>query len=296
MAEPPITVRAAHDSGTPNLPPTRYVVHCTAGGRGYPRESAPGTAAATARYFATQAAGGSAHYIHDAGGDEEHCVPENVIAWHAPPNPQSIGDEICGEPTYTREQWLSDQVWPAVLASAVRCREVCDRYGIPKVKLGPADLLAGAHGVCGHVDVSNTWHQSTHWDPGPNFPWDRYMAAVNGQEEDDVVTPDDIEKISDRTVAKIADSSLHPWALDALLRRIMSLQTGQIGQARQAAGIADALGKLSGAPAGPVDADALAAALVPLLVPALAKAIPGATEGVVETALRDVLGSLDTTS
>lgn len=200
MAEPPITLRAVHDSGTPNLPPTRYVVHCTAGGLGYPRESAAGRARGTARYFQKQAAGGSAHYIHDAGEAEEHCVPEDVIAWHAPPNPESIGDEICGEPTYTREQWLSDEVWPGVRASALRCREVCDRRGIPKVKLSPADLLAGKHGICGHVDVSNAWHESTHWDPGPNFPWDRYMAVVNGTDEEDDMPS--AEEIADAVWAK----------------------------------------------------------------------------------------------
>lgn len=180
MAEPPVTVRAAHDSGTPNQTPTRYVVHCTAGGLGFPRESAAGRARGTADYFARETSGGSAHYVHDAGGAEEHCVPEAVIAWHAPPNQYSVGDEICGEPTYTRDQWLSPEVWPALQASARRCREVCDRYGIPKVKLSPADLLAGRHGICGHVDVSQAWHQSSHWDPGPNFPWDRYLAEVNG--------------------------------------------------------------------------------------------------------------------
>ena len=198
MAEPPLTLRAVHDSGPGNRPPTRYVVHATAGGRGYPRESAAGVAHATALYFRTQAAGGSAHYVHDAGGNEEHCVPEDVIAWHAPPNQHSIGDEICSEPSYTRDQWLSNAVWPAVRASALRCREVCDRYGLPKVKIGAADLLAGAHGVCGHVDVSNAWHQTTHWDPGANFPWDDYMAVVNGQdpEGDDLPTPDDVWNLS----------------------------------------------------------------------------------------------------
>lgn len=183
MAEPSITLRAVHDSRGDNLPATRYVVHCTAGGLGYPRESAPGRARGTALYFQKQAAGGSAHYVHDAGGAEEHCVPDSVIAWHAPPNPHSIGDEICGEASYTRDQWLSDEVWPAVRASALRCREVCDRLGIPKVKLTAADLRAGRHGICGHVDVSDAFHESVHWDPGPGFPWDRYMAVVNSQPE-----------------------------------------------------------------------------------------------------------------
>lgn len=183
MAEPSITVRATFSDTARggNLPVTRVVIHATAGGQGYPSESRAGVAHATALYFAGRKAGGSAHYIMDASGAEEHCVPDDVVAYHAPPNKGSIGIEICAEPSYTREQWLSPQVWPAVQAAARRARELCDRYGLPRTRLLPADLLAGQHGVCAHVDVSNAWHQSTHWDTGPNFPWPEFMAEVNAQ-------------------------------------------------------------------------------------------------------------------
>lgn len=43
-----------------------------------------------------------------------------------------------------------------------------------------ADLKAGRRGICGHVDVTDAWHQSDHDDPGPWFPWDKFMAVVNG--------------------------------------------------------------------------------------------------------------------
>jgi hypothetical protein len=176
-----------HDSGAGNLPVHRVVIHCTAPGVGYPKASAKGTASGTAKYFQMQSAGGSAHYVYDAFGGAEHCVPDSVIAWHAPPNAHSIGIEICGEVTYTREQWLSDRVWPGALAAAARCRELCKRYGVPIRRLTVADLKAGREGVCGHVDVSNAFHMTDHSDPGPHFPWAEFMAAVNGklQEEDD---------------------------------------------------------------------------------------------------------------
>lgn len=182
MSEPPITTRAAHDDGTGNAPPSRVVIHATCPNIGYPMASGPGTALGTARYFATAAAGGSAHYVCD-GGEEQHCVPDDVIAWHAPPNSHSIGIEICAEggdypKSYSRAQWLSDAVWPGVLRAAARARELCLRYNIPVVKLTPADLLAGKHGICGHVDVSHAYAQSSHSDPGPAFPWNEFMAAV----------------------------------------------------------------------------------------------------------------------
>lgn len=178
MTEPGITLQAAHFDNVANPPIDRIVIHATAGGRGYPSESAAGTARATAEYFQKSSAGGSAHYIEDVTA-EEHCVPDALVAWGAPPNRHSLHIEICAEATYSREQWLSPQVWPAVANAAHRARELADRYGVPKVKIGPAQLVGDAHGICGHVDVSNAFHQSTHTDPGPGFPWPEFMAEVN---------------------------------------------------------------------------------------------------------------------
>jgi len=182
MSEPPVTVRAAHDSGPGNLPPYRVVIHATCPNVGYPAASAPGTALGTARYFASANAKGSAHYVCDPGA-EQHCVPDNYIAWHAPPNPHSIGIEICSEggdypKSYTRDQWLSSAVWPAVLRAAQRTRELCIRHRIPLVRVSAANLRAGAHGICGHVDVSHAYGQSSHSDPGSAFPWAEFMNAV----------------------------------------------------------------------------------------------------------------------
>lgn len=177
--EPPITRRAVHDSGSGNLPVRRVVIHATCPGVGYPAASKKGAASGTAKYFAMQASGGSAHYIYDSSRHEEHCVPETIIGWHAPPNGHSIGIEICGEASYTRTQWLSPEVWPAVEEAAARTRDLCVRYGLPMRKLTVAQLRAGAEGVCGHVDVSNAFHQTDHSDPGPHFPWDEFMHLVN---------------------------------------------------------------------------------------------------------------------
>lgn len=187
MAEPHITIRAIHDSGPGNLPPTRVVIHATNPGVGFPAASSPGRAQSTAAYFALAVSGGSAQYVCDVAG-ETHCVPDDVISWNAPPNPGSIGIEICaegGSPSaaplnYSREQWLSPQVWPAVQRAADRTAELCHRFGIPMVRIGPGELRTGAHGICGHVDVSQAWHETDHSDPGPSFPWQEFMSTVTG--------------------------------------------------------------------------------------------------------------------
>lgn len=184
MAEPALTIRAAFSSFTPgdNMVPTRVVVHATCPNIGYDKASAPGAALGTARYFASASAGGSAHYVCGVDG-EQHCVPDDTIAYHAPPNARSLGIEITAEggaypASYTRDQWLSPAVWPAVERAAARTRELCQRFAIPPVRINATDLLNGAHGICGHVDVSQAWHQTTHTDPGPEFPWPEFMALV----------------------------------------------------------------------------------------------------------------------
>ncbi len=178
MAEPAITVPAYHVSAGQNEPINRVVIHATSPGMAGTTSSAAGMALATAHYFQSPASGGSAHYIEDIAS-EEHCVADAAIAQHAPPNPHSIGIEICGETTYTYATWLSPAVWPAVRLAQIRAQEVCHRFGVPWVRLRIADLLAGHRGVCGHVDVSNAWHQTDHTDPGPNFPWREFMAVPN---------------------------------------------------------------------------------------------------------------------
>lgn len=180
LLEPAITIRAAHDDGPGNAPINRIVIHLTSGSTAFPGAALDGAALGTARYFANPSCGGSAHYVHDAGPNEQHCVPDQFIAWHAPPNAHSIGQEICGHPAWTREQFLDARVRPALEHSAARTAGLCDVWGVPKVHIDAGQLLAGARGVTGHDSVSQAWHQSTHWDPGPNFPWDVYMALVNG--------------------------------------------------------------------------------------------------------------------
>lgn len=203
-------IQAYHHSAGSNLTPTRVVIHSTCPEMGYPKASAAGRAVSTARYFQSSGSGGSAHYVVDVA-ETVQCLKENVIAWHAPPSGKSLGVEICSDGgsktsfrnprvAYTRAQWLSPQVWPAVLRAAALTRQLCQKYSIPMVKLSASDLKAGRKGICGHVDVSNAWHQSNHDDPGPDFPWAEFMAAVKGgstnPEEDDEMQQADWERMT----------------------------------------------------------------------------------------------------
>ena len=52
--------------------------------------------------------------------------------------------------------------------------EECKYYGIPIQKLSTSQASSG-RGVVGHVNVSGP---GGHWDPGPDFPWDKVIAAA----------------------------------------------------------------------------------------------------------------------
>jgi len=201
-------IPAAHHSAGSNSPVNRVVIHATCPDVGFPSASRAGRAVSTANYFASPSSGGSAHYVCDIS-ETVQCLSESTIGWHAPPNPHSLGIEICADGgshasfrvpghAYTREQWLSPQVWPAAEKAAILCRRLCDKYNVPKRKLNASDLKAGKRGVCGHADVTDAWHQSDHDDPGPWFPWDRFMAVVNGGSGSEELTVADVKALHDQ--------------------------------------------------------------------------------------------------
>lgn len=163
----------------------RIVIHATVS------PCVAGGARNIARYFASPSTGGSAHYVVDPA-EIVQCVKEGTVAYHAPPNSGSIGIELCDPQSGLAQRW-SDPAHEAMLVRAAQLvREVAARWSIPLVKLGPKDLLAGKHGICGHIDVSNAWHKTDHGDPeehGP-FPWNHFMSLI--KEKD--MTPDEVFK------------------------------------------------------------------------------------------------------
>lgn len=176
---------AAHDSGPQAEPFTRVVIHstvseCKAGGR-YD----------IARYFRSKGSGGSAHYVTDPVGVVQ-CVPDHVVAWHAPPNPRTLGIEMCDTPgpvpgdgrvralvkaARRTWRWRKPTQQAMLHVTAQLTAQLCLAYDIPAVWLSPADLRAGRRGVTSHNNVSSAWHQSTHWDPG-FWPRRRFMGLV----------------------------------------------------------------------------------------------------------------------
>lgn len=175
---PPYVGPAAHTSVGSNQPIHRIVIHCTVS----PCQA--GGARATAAFFRTPASGGSAHYVVDPG-EAVQVVFDDTIAWHAPPNANSLGVELT-DPMVGKDgkelpaaRWTDANHVAMLQRAADLVAQLALAYGVPIVKINAADLLAGKHGICGHVDVSQAWHQSDHWDPGTTFPWDTFMTMVH---------------------------------------------------------------------------------------------------------------------
>lgn len=168
--------------------PTIIVIHDTEGSEG--RTSAEDGAA----YDARRTDGTSTHFFVDADTVVQ-CVLTKDTANHAKSegNIRGIGFELCGRASQTQAQWLDGGLDLALAAKYVA--KCCRKWGIPARRLTVAQLRAGEKGICAHADVTAAWHQSTHTDPGPNFPWSQFLDMVQQQlEEEDMPTAQEIAK------------------------------------------------------------------------------------------------------
>jgi N-acetylmuramoyl-L-alanine amidase len=84
--------------------------------------------------------------------------------------------------------------------TAVLVRQLCLMAGIPMVKLSPADVAAGKHGVCGHRDITIGLGVGDHTDPGADFPWSQFMQQVNQQDIGGTVAPVDLQPETQRKI------------------------------------------------------------------------------------------------
>ena len=182
----------------------------------------------------------SAHYVVDPG-ETVQVVYDSVVAYHAPPNQHALGIELCDMQSGPGDRW-SDANHKAMLVRAANLvAGLCRAYGVPIDKIGPADLKAGKRGICGHIDVSHAWGQTSHVDPEatPGFPWASFMdqiraAAKTPIEEDDMPytkqeLSDLMEAAADKAVQKalgnVADPTYDkaPIKASAALTRILAV-------------------------------------------------------------------------
>lgn len=156
---------AAQHGAANNKPIHRIVIHETQS----PCEH--GAARATGRYFRTTDRDASAHYIVDPG-EVVQSVYDSVVAFHAPPNQHSLGVELCGFSDNNKARWRSSNRVAMRRRAQKLVAQLCLAYDVPPYFRSARQLRAGARGVTTHAQVSEAWHQTSHWDPGA---WPRYL-------------------------------------------------------------------------------------------------------------------------
>lgn len=163
-----------------NKPILRIVIHSAV----YP--PVRGAARRIAQYFKSPQARGSAQYCVDPW-EVIQSAWDSMICWHAPPNPQTLGIEMCDIPDNQPKSRLKRWRWAGLAHRATLRRtarltaELCLAYDIPIRFLGVAELKRkgprAATGITTHHRTSLAFRQSTHWDPGA-WPRVRFMYLV----------------------------------------------------------------------------------------------------------------------
>jgi N-acetyl-anhydromuramyl-L-alanine amidase AmpD len=144
------------------------VVHTTQGG-------GSDTFQSLGNYFANPGAEVSSHVgIDDTPGVVGEYVTADQKAWTAAnANPYAVQAELCAMAEWGAE-WNDHGVMLDNCAAWIA--EEAGRFGIPIRKISESEAAAGQAGVCGHADLG--YAGNDHWDPGPNFPWDRVVAGA----------------------------------------------------------------------------------------------------------------------
>lgn len=143
-----------------------------------------------ASYDQRRTDGTSAHYFHDSTSTVQ-CVrtPDQAHAARTQGNRRGIQHELC---TRAGSADWADTYHQAMLRRAARqAARDSRKWGIPVRRLTVAQVAAGVKGFCGHWDITRAFPQDngTHTDPGPSFPWSRFLDMVRAElnpEEDDV--------------------------------------------------------------------------------------------------------------
>lgn len=137
-----------------------------------------GGARQIARYFQNPPRPGSSHVVVD---DKEiiQCVHDSDTAAGAiGANSDGIHIEQVGKADQSALQWGDTYSMAVIENCAIVAAQYCLKYDIPPVRLSVERLKAGEKGIVGHVDVSQAYPGSGHYDPGPSYPWVQFLNAV----------------------------------------------------------------------------------------------------------------------
>jgi len=145
------------------------------------------TAENVAHYFENPAVEASAHWCTD-DNSSVRCVRDDDSAWtiaNHDGNRISLNIELAGYAQQTSGQWDDKYSDAELEQAAARCADWASKYDIP-VRHLDHDQIRGMHekGFLGHADVNAVFNWSDHTDPGPHFPWDKFLGLVEAKLKD----------------------------------------------------------------------------------------------------------------
>lgn len=136
----------------------------------------PQTAESIANYFKTVQA--SSHWCVD-NNSRVRVVLDEDTAWTLPPvNNRSLNIELAGYARQNAAEWMDPYSKDLLEIAAICAAEWVRKYNIPIRRLTDAQIARYEKGFVGHVDVNRVFKSSSHWDPGPAFPWDYFLGRV----------------------------------------------------------------------------------------------------------------------
>jgi N-acetyl-anhydromuramyl-L-alanine amidase AmpD len=131
-----------------------------------------------ARYFQAPDKPSSCHVCVDSDSVIQ-CVRDSYVAFAAPgANHDGIQIELAGYGNQTSGQWRDKYSIAMLAIGADVLAQYALKYSIPLIHLSNEELRVGKKGVIGHYQASEVYHKSTHTDPGPSFPWPRFMLTA----------------------------------------------------------------------------------------------------------------------
>lgn len=173
----------SYAKGRPDGPPIWIIIH------DMEASEHSGRAENTAEYFRTLPDGRSvsSHYTVD-NDSVVQCVKLADTAFtvgNRPGNYRGINWEFSGFASQTGGEWLDPFGVAMFNQAAPYIRADAARFNIPLVRRTVAELKAFTPGVTSHNDMRLAFGGTSHTDPGPNFPWDYFMALI---QEDSVAS------------------------------------------------------------------------------------------------------------
>lgn len=108
------------------------------------------------------------------------CVRDSYVANAAPGcNHDGIQLELAGYGNQSPAQWRDAYSIGLLAIAADVAAQYSLKYGLPIKHLTDSELKSGQSGWIGHDQASRVYHLSDHTDPGPQFPWPRFMSIMS---------------------------------------------------------------------------------------------------------------------